>query len=188
MRSIEDSLAIIFDFLRKQVPDSARAIRAGASEAALKSLKRHLPAACDELEVLYRVADGLKDQADFVNGGTLLPIRSAIALYKSHIENVDPDDRRRRRKGDDPRIQTDAHWRRGWWPITDADGDHLVLDLDPAAAGHTGQVISFENNGQRPQIVVASSITGWLDSYAQHVVDGQVQLDKGVIWVPSFQG
>src|SRR3954466_14061651 len=50
----------------------------------------------------------------------------------------------------------------GRLPVMDADGDKLVLDLDPAPGGTAGQVFAWSNTGSRPLRVLAPSYALWL--------------------------
>ena len=67
------------------------------------------------------------------------------------------------------RLKNDAHWRAGWVPVADADGDKLVLDLDPGPEGDIGQVFHFSNSDSSPNRVLAASFAGYLDAIAEEL-------------------
>jgi cell wall assembly regulator SMI1 len=87
-----------------------------------------------------------------------------------------------------PVVDRELRWRARWWPLTDADGDHFVLDADPGPGGSVGQVVTFDNSYARPRIVVASSLAEWLAAYADCLEQEQFAVDDMGIWVQKFQG
>jgi cell wall assembly regulator SMI1 len=86
--------------------------------------------------------------------------------------------------GGDPAIRKDTHWRTGWVPIMDADGDKLVLDLDPAPGGTSGQVFAWSNAGSTPLRLLASSFREWLAGLAEDLGKRRFGLNEhGDIWL-----
>jgi hypothetical protein len=73
----------------------------------------------------------------------------------------------------------------------DADGDKLVLDLDPAPGGSVGQVFEWYNNGSTRLRVLALTFGGWLAGLAEALSKRRFGLDEfGGIWlggVPSVE-
>jgi cell wall assembly regulator SMI1 len=73
----------------------------------------------------------------------------------------------------------------------DADGDKLVLDLDPAPGGSVGQVFKWSNTGSSPLRVLAQSFGEWLAGLAEALSKRRFGLDEhGGIWlggVPSAE-
>jgi hypothetical protein len=66
----------------------------------------------------------------------------------------------------------------------DADGDKLVLDLDPASGGTGGQVFQWYNTGSTPLRVLAPSIGAWLGQLAEVLGKRRFRLDEsGGIWL-----
>lgn len=92
--------------------------------------------------------------------------------------------------GSDAVICNDTHWRPGWIPILDADGDKIVLDLDPAPGGTVGQVFAWSNSGSWRQRLLAPSFGTWLEQLAEELVARRFSLDRhGGIWMrDSLEG
>ena len=64
-------------------------------------------------------------------------------------------------------------------PVTENGERHLMLDLDPPAKGHYGQVISFADEG--PRAVVAASWADFLEGFANDLETGKlVYVDEEV--------
>ena len=83
-----------------------------------------------------------------------------------------------------PRIKNNAHWRTGWIPFMDADGDKLVLDLDPGPKGKYGQIVKWSNTGSYPMQVLANSFGEWLSAIAEKFTRREFRLDEsGHIWL-----
>ncbi|WP_139195921.1 MULTISPECIES: SMI1/KNR4 family protein [unclassified Curtobacterium] len=63
---------------------------------------------------------------------------------------------------------------RGWIPLThDGGGNHVGVDLDPAAAGTVGQVITFGRDDDEHQ-VIAPSLLSYLEQAADLVAAGTI--------------
>jgi cell wall assembly regulator SMI1 len=66
----------------------------------------------------------------------------------------------------------------------DADGDKLVLDLDPASGGTYGQVFEWSSTGSTRNCVLAPSFGEWLAGLADTLVKRRFGLDEfGGIWL-----
>jgi cell wall assembly regulator SMI1 len=76
------------------------------------------------------------------------------------------------------KIKNDTHWRSGWIPIMDFEGDKVVLDLDPGPGGKCGQVIRWYNYGGRPMCVLAESYAAWLAQIAEELSHRRFTLDE----------
>jgi len=64
-------------------------------------------------------------------------------------------------------------WNPKWIPFTyDGAGNHLCLDLDPAATGHYGQVITMWHDDAERDIK-ARSFNEWFTQYVKDVEQGQ---------------
>jgi cell wall assembly regulator SMI1 len=114
----------------------------------------------------------------------LLPAASIIAQYTMMCDLQDECQFPGSQLGADPAIRNDAHWRRGWLPIMDSDGDKLILDLDPTPDGSIGQVIEWSNYDHAPLRVLATSFSLWLAGLAESFEKRQFRLDQwGGIWL-----
>jgi cell wall assembly regulator SMI1 len=76
------------------------------------------------------------------------------------------------------KIKNDKHWRAGWLPFADFEGDKLVLDLDPGPKGSYGQVFCWRNYGGVAMQVFAESYSAWLDCVAEQLSKRQFKLDE----------
>jgi cell wall assembly regulator SMI1 len=71
----------------------------------------------------------------------------------------------------------------------DADGDKLVLDLDPAPGGSVGQLFKWSNSGSLPLQVLAPSFGDWLAGLAEKLSKRRFSLDEfGGIWLRADDG
>jgi cell wall assembly regulator SMI1 len=171
-----------------------RALRKPATEVQLARLAKVIPAKLprDFVQSL-KVHDGLRDsylgQVRLFDYYALLPVASIIAVYTMmcdlQVECQFPGSQ----VGADPAIRNDAHWRPGWLPIMDADGDKLILDLDPAPGSTAGQVFEWSNTGSMPLRVLAPSFGEWLAGLAEMLGKRRFRLDEfGSIWLESESG
>ena len=71
-----------------------------------------------------------------------------------------------------------------WVPLThDSCGNHFCVDLDPAAGGTRGQVISFWHDDPQ-RVVMARSLGQWLNDFADELEAGKLvysQEDGGIV-------
>ncbi len=64
--------------------------------------------------------------------------------------------------------KSEKHWRKGWIPLGDFNGDPIFIDMDPSETGIPGQIVSIQTDGWYldPQ---AYSIAHWLYRIAEKV-------------------
>ncbi len=145
--------------LRTRHPDFAIHFGPGATAAEIAALEAELgfalPADFAASLALHREVrfDGL------VHG--LCPHLDIGRLAEARASGLDWEDGVQR----DPRIRGDYGWRPGWVPLDCRDSDFDVLDLDPAPAGHYGQVVRISHDS-RPSVHAES----WL-AMLEHVAD-----------------
>jgi cell wall assembly regulator SMI1 len=84
-----------------------------------------------------------------------------LGLYPSYPPPRDP-------QGPVKRVM----WNLGWIPIMDADGDHVMIDLDPAPGGKIGQVIE-RSHEVGPLRLIAYSFREFLSNYADDLEAGK---------------
>jgi cell wall assembly regulator SMI1 len=166
-----------------------RALRKPASDALLARLAKRVPAKLprDFVQSL-RIHDGLKDSylgpVRLFDYNALLPVSAILAESKMMCDLQSQCGFGGGGTRDDPAVRNDAHWRPGWVPIMDADGDKLVPDLDPAPRGTTGQVFEWSNTGSTPLKVLAPSFGEWLAGLAEALGKRRFGLDEyGGIWL-----
>lgn len=166
-----------------------QALRKPVSDASLARLARLVPGKLprDFVQSL-KIHDGLRDsylgEIRLFNFNALLPVSAIIAEYKGMCSLQSECGFPGNQCGGDPRVRNDAHWRPGWVPIMDSDGDKLVLDLDPAPGGTAGQVFTWSNTGSWPQSVLGASFGEWLAGLAEALGKRRFRLSEyGSIWL-----
>jgi len=173
-----------------------RALRKPASDAQLARLARLVPAKLprDFVQSL-KTHDGLRDsylgQNRLFDYNALLPVRAIISEYQMLCQHQEQFGGCGGQAGNDPGLRNDARWRPGWLPVMDADGDKLVLDLDPAPGGSVGQVFEWSNTGSTRLRVLAPTFAEWLAGLAEALSKRRFGLDEfGGIWlggIPSAE-
>jgi cell wall assembly regulator SMI1 len=183
MRRVASSWKIIESVLKEHAHSAFRSLRPPASDRQVAKLESvlgtHLPR---DFIASLKIHDGMKSSGGnveaFVDYKTLNPC-SRIAtdwklLWELQCECEFAGDRETRTR----EIKNDTHWRAGWIPIADFEGDKLVLDLDPGPTGNYGQVFSWYNYGSYPMRVFADSCSAWLDAVAEQLSKRQFKLDE----------
>jgi molybdopterin molybdotransferase len=170
------------------------ALREPATDIQLARLAKIIPAKLtrDFVQSL-KVHDGLRHsyhgQVRLFDFYALLPVASIIAEYTMMCDLQVVCQFPGSQAGADPAIRNDAHWRPGWLPIMDADGDKLILDLDPAPGGTAGQVFKWSNAGSMRLRVLAPSFAEWLAGLAEMLGKRRFRLDEfGSIRLESESG
>src|SRR5262249_19551268 len=123
-----------------------RALRKPASDALVARLPKPIPAELPpDFAQSLKIHDGLSNsnlgQIRLFDYYALLPVSAILAEYKTLCALQSECEFDGNQLANDPSIRNDAHWRAGWLPIMDADGDKLVIDLDHAPGGTAGQII-----------------------------------------------
>lgn len=118
----------------------------------------------------------------FFNYWALLPLQSIVEVWDC-MTQLQADEGFGSCQFDvSPRIKNDAHWRAGWLPFMDADGDKVLLDLDPGVTGTIGQVVKWSNSGSFPTKVLADSFDQWLAHLADKLSKRQFEIEYGGVW------
>lgn len=189
MASVAASWRTIEEELWENAHSLYRAIRKPASEAQISRLAKRVPVKLprDFLQSL-RIHDGLRDsylgRNRLFDNHALLPLSAIIALCVGICDLPTECGFSGTLAGCDPRIRNDAHWRPGWVPIMDADGDKIVLDLDPALGVSIGQVFEWSNTGSAPLRVLSSSYGDWSANLAETLGNRRFSLNQfGSIWL-----
>jgi cell wall assembly regulator SMI1 len=196
MAGVASSWRIIEGVLWENAHSLYLALRKPVTDAQLARLTKLIPAKLprDFVQSL-KTHDGLRDsylgQNRLFNYNALLPVSAIIAEYAMMCRHQAEYGGEGGQAGNDPGVRNDARWRPGWVPIMDADGDKLVLDLDPAPGGTVGQVFEWSSTGSTPLHVLAPTFGGWLAGLAEVLSERRFGLDEfGGIWlggVPSAE-
>src|SRR5262245_32493978 len=187
---IEDSMASvgaswrqIEEVLWENAHSVFQALRKPASRDQIQRLERKLEAKLprDFVKSLL-IHDGLRQSYlglnRLFNYWALLPVSAIFQVWKMMT-----DLQAECNFGGDqfittPQIKNDAHWRWGWIPFMDADGDKLVIDLDPGPKGKVGQIIEWSNSGSFPMTVLADTFADWLSDVADAFHKRRFQLTE----------
>jgi cell wall assembly regulator SMI1 len=114
----------------------------------------------------------------------LMPVSAIIGAHKMICKLEAQDPIGGSQAGADAGVRNDLRFRPGWVPFMDADGDKLVLDLDPAPGGAYGQVFEWSSTGSTFNRVLAPSFSGWLAGLAEALSKRRFGLDEfGGIWL-----
>ena len=191
MASVKQSWGKLEGELWENAHSVFRALRKPATDARLARLAKLVPSKLprDFVQSL-KTHDGLENSylgpVRLFDYYALLPVAAVVTEYTTlcHLQaecgfGGNPT-------GGDPAVRNDARWRAGWVPILDADGDKLVLDLDPAPSGSVGQVFAWPNAGGSPLRMLAPTFGEWLAGLADVLSRRQFRLDEfGAIWLTS---
>jgi cell wall assembly regulator SMI1 len=196
MPSIAASWRTIEGVLWENAHSLYRALRKPATDAQLARLANLVPARLprDFVQSL-KIHDGLRDSYLGLNRlfdyNALLPVSAIISEYRMICRHQAQFGGDGGQAGNDPGVRNDVRWRSGWVPIMDADGDKLVLDLDPAPDGSVGQVFAWSCTGSVRLEVLAPTFGEWLAGLAEALAKRRFGLDEfGGIWlggVPSTE-
>lgn len=191
MGSVSASWQMIDDVLRENAHSVFLALRKPASDTKLRRLESKLAAKLPrDFAKSWKIHDGLRDsylgQIRLFNYWAFLPVNAIFAVWKTMTDLQGECGFGGCQFEVTPRIKNDAHWRVGWVPFMDADGDKVVIDLDPGPKGKVGQVFEWSNSGSFPMRLLADSFGDWLSGIAERFSKRQLRLDEfGGIWLDN---
>jgi cell wall assembly regulator SMI1 len=191
MASVAASWRLIEDVLYENAHSVFLALRKPASDTQLRRVETKLAARLPrDFVQSWKIHDGLRDsycgQNRLFNYWAFLPLSAILTAWK-----IMTDLQEECRSGGcqfevTPRIKNDAHWRVGWVPFLDSDGDRVVIDLDPGPGGRVGQVFEWSHSGSYPMRLLADSFGEWLSGIAERFSKRQFRLDEfGGFWLDS---
>jgi cell wall assembly regulator SMI1 len=170
------------------------ALRKPATDTQIARLAHVVPARLPrEFVQSLKTHDGLRDsylgQNRLFDYYALMPVAAIIAEYRMICELEAQDPIGGSQAGADAGVRNDLRFRPGWVPFMDADGDKLILDLDPAPGGTYGQVFEWSSTGSTFNRVLASSFGVWLAGLAEALSKRRFGLDEfGGIWLGGVPG
>jgi cell wall assembly regulator SMI1 len=189
MASVSASWQMIEGVLRENAHSVFLALRKPATDTQLRRLESKLGTRLPtDFARSWKIHDGLRDsylgQVRLFNNWAFLPLNSVLAVWKMITDLQAECEFGGCQFKVTPRIKNDAHWRAGWVPFMDADGDKVVLDLDPGPKGKVGQVFEWSNSGSFPMRLLADSFGDWLSQIAERFSKRQFRLSEyGDIWL-----
>jgi len=177
----------IEDWLSRNAPEILADLQAPAAPPDIQNTERavgrQLP---DEMAASYRIHNGSRGGASPLMGEwRLLPLdqiearwRELKAFNENPKETEDEFGDEEFETQTDPRIQ-EGWWRNEWIPVaSNSSGDFLCVDLEPAAGGNLGQIISYLHaDGTRKR--VADSFGKWLSQFAEDLERGLFKVSDG---------
>ena len=168
--------------LQQHAPETAATIAPPATDQEIESLEA---AICLTLPVALRaslnVHNGQLDPTRchaFCGEGILLGT-SEIADRWKMVTEIEEDNRFSAAPGQGP-----------WWkttciPFTDAEGDMLCVDMDPALGDRTGEVVCHVHDSEIER-GLGASYEAWLSSVAARLEAGRFRVDDyGYLWLET---
>jgi len=168
----------IIAWFAANVPRGHFKLRAGASEvqlsAAEQGMQLRLP---DDVRESYLLHDGTEEDGAFFESYPLLPLDRMVLLWRRAMgfEGSEFPEWKDYVKPQGPIKK--VMWNVRWVPIMEAEGDDILIDLDPAPGGSIGQVIE-RSHEIGPLRVLASNFREWLANYADDLENAKFQFDS----------
>jgi len=193
MTTVPAAWRMIEDVLRENAHSIFLALRKPATDTQLRRLEsnveRQLP---KDFVKSWKIHDGLRGsflgQIRLFDYWAFLPLTAIQAVWKTMTDLQAECEFGGCQFEVTTRIKNDAHWRVGWVPFMDADGDKVVIDLDPGPKGKVGQVFEWSNSGSFPMRLLADSFDEWLSGIAERFSKCYFRLDEfGGIWLDNQQ-
>jgi cell wall assembly regulator SMI1 len=155
-----------------------KVLPAGASEADLRALENGLQSRFpDELRESYLIHNGSANHSIFLNYYLMsvdqilqITLMNRAALQEGVYDRwpIHPS-----------KLIKPVRWSSGWITILDdGTGNHVCLDLDPAANGTYGQIITVEKI-EGPLHVLGNSFRSWVTTLAADLEAGKYALSPG---------
>lgn len=121
----------------------------------------------------YKTHNGQREGSDgFIDAEEMLSTQRMLGEWKTWKELIDDGTFKDIYSDPDPGIKNDWY-NRYWIPITyDGAGNHLAMDLDPAAGGRVSQIISVDHDdGQRK--LIAPTFKDFIKNYVRKLESGE---------------
>ena len=188
MLSVFKSWREIEEVLRENAHSVFRALGKPASVNQLERLQKKLGVRLPtDFIQSWKVHDGLRGsycgQIRLFNYWAFLPLKSIVDVWTTMTDLQAECGFGGSQFPVTAKIKNDTHWRPGWIPFLDADGDKIVMDLDPSPDGTIGQIFEWSNSGSFPMRLLANSYREWLSALAERLSKRQFRLDEyGSIW------
>jgi cell wall assembly regulator SMI1 len=188
MASVPASWRLIENVLRENAHSVFLALRKPAADTKLRRLEKKLGVKLPtDFVKSWKIHDGLRDSylgpIRLFNYWAFLPLNAILDAWKMLTDLQVECGFGSCQFEVTPKIKNDTHWRVGWVPFMDADGDKVVIDLDPGPRGKVGQVFEWSNSGSFPMRLLADSFGEWLSDIAEKFSKRQFRLDdRGGIW------
>ncbi|MBD8529784.1 MULTISPECIES: SMI1/KNR4 family protein [unclassified Massilia] len=161
------------NWLAEHWPDGLSRLQGPATDAQMTDLETALRVKLpDDLIAFLKIHNGQSEYGPLLSGWYFLSVEEILEQWLIWAELVDAGEFDDYRSEPQAGIRNDWYNRK-WIPFThDGAGNHLCVDLDPAADGQHGQVITmWHDSPDREQ--QARSFHAFFASYVQAVLAGQ---------------
>lgn len=180
--TIDDLWCRIERVLKTHAPNTATTLAPPASERELADLESAIRLTLPpDLRASLKIHNGQIDPTRchaFCGEGILLST-SKIADRWRMVTEIDEDSRFDYAPGQGP-----------WWkttciPFTDAEGNMLCVDMDPALEDRMGEVVCHVHDGEIER-GLGTSFKDWLSSLADRLDAGRFRMDDyGYLWLDT---
>jgi cell wall assembly regulator SMI1 len=168
--------------LQTHAPDTAATLAPPATEEEIQALEAairlSLPA---DLRASLRLHNGQNDPTrchSFCGEGILLDTKQIAERWKM-VTEIDERERFSAAPGQGP------WWKTSCIPFTDAEGDMLCIDMDPALKDRIGEVVCHVHDSEIER-GLGASFRDWLSSLADRLDAGRFRIDDyGYLWLDS---
>ena len=113
---------------------------------------------------LYQKCDGCSEELFFTS---LTEIKEQINVWRDLTNDGYFDDpKHNQHKNTDHRVNLKQWFHPGWIPISNNNGDHIIMDLAPTTSGRIGQIFQFSHE------------TGFVRYLADNIIDYLLQIQS----------
>lgn len=191
MNTIENCWRIIEQFLKEYSPNTYETLAPPASALEIEKLKKeiNLPIP-DSLVQSLLINNGQNDESriySLIDYHHFLSCEDIISTYNM-MNDIFPDEDivDYIEPSECAEVRIYYIWNKRWLPITDSNGDGLMIDFDPSETGIEGQVFYRPNSGNPPDKCIARSHEEWMIRICEKLQQGDFRVDDGTILINNF--
>lgn len=169
--------------LQEIAPELLKQLNPGISQKEIEILEAAIGTKLPEdMVAFYKVHNGQdRESAGLINGEELLSLERVYDewfVWKDLSDNgTFEEDKVAFRSEPENGIKNDW-WNPKWIPVTyNGSGDHICIDLDPAAEGKKGQMIRMWHDA-RERSLESGSFKEWIENYVHLLESGQMVYDE----------
>jgi cell wall assembly regulator SMI1 len=168
--------------LEEHAPEAAATLAEPATDQQIEKLEAAIGLTLPrDLRLSLKVHDGQRDPTRchaFCGEGMLLSVAEIADRWKM-ITEIDEENRFSAAPGQGP------WWKASCIPFTDADGNMLCVDMDPALGSRMGEVVCHVHDSQIER-GLSASYAAWLSSLVKLLEAGRFRIDDyGYLWLET---